>query len=199
MSEKIIIDEDECKIVLVDNFISDSLIKNLTAECETLPFSAKDFVMYGKKHKTPRKTCSLHFGEEKMTYTYSGIKEETEKATDSFQELKKKVDTYTSSKEGEEFNFALINHYKDGSNYISPHSDNEKCIVKHSTIASVSFGSERKFTLKRKRDKKKVEVNLKNGSLLLMMGKTQEKWTHQINKSKKITKERYNITFRRHY
>jgi alkylated DNA repair dioxygenase AlkB len=197
LNEKIIIDEDDCKVILVEKFIDKTTITGLKKDCLALPFSSKETLYYGKKVKTPRKTCSIHFGDKEMIYKYSGFTETTTKSPESYVQLKKKVDEYVKAKEGEEFNYALLNYYKDGEDSILQHSDNEKCIVPESTIASISFGTERKFIMKRIKDKKKIEIPLKNGSLLLMMGKTQEKWTHGINKSKKIKNERYNVTFRR--
>ena len=39
-------------------------------------------------------------------------------------------------------------------------------------------------------------IELDKGSLLIMSGKTQQYWEHQIPKTKKIVSERINLTFR---
>jgi alkylated DNA repair dioxygenase AlkB len=77
------------------------------------------------------------------------------------------------------------------------HSDNETTILENSTIASLSLGAERRFLLKHKQMKQKIEIILQNGSLLLMKENTQENWLHSIPKSTKIHLPRINLTFRK--
>jgi alkylated DNA repair dioxygenase AlkB len=51
--------------------------------------------------------------------------------------------------------------------------------------------------MKHRNDKKeKVKINLINGSLLVMRGRTQHHWLHQIPKTRKKVGERINLTFR---
>ena len=76
------------------------------------------------------------------------------------------------------------------------HSDGEKDLKKNGTIASLSFGEERKFSFKHKETKIKKELILENGSLLLMKGKTQSNWLHRLPPSKRIINPRINLTFR---
>ena len=45
----------------------------------------------------------------------------------------------------------------------------------------------------------KHKIVLENGSLLIMSGKMQHNWLHQIPKTKKTIGERINLTFRRIY
>ena len=79
---------------------------------------------------------------------------------------------------------------------MSWHSDDEKSLSKNSAIASVSFGSERKFSFKHKKTKETVSLILEHGSLLLMKDTTQTNWLHSLPKSKKIKEPRINLTFR---
>jgi alkylated DNA repair dioxygenase AlkB len=44
--------------------------------------------------------------------------------------------------------------------------------------------------------KEKLEIELGHGSLLLMKGACQDHWEHQIPKSRKVSGERINLTFR---
>jgi alkylated DNA repair dioxygenase AlkB len=57
----------------------------------------------------------------------------------------------------------------------------------HNTIASLSFGAERKFSFKHKQTKQIVSLVLEHGSLLVMKGATQSNWLHSLPKSKNIT------------
>jgi len=97
---------------------------------------------------------------------------------------------------GEKFNACLLNYYHNGSEAMSWHSDNEKEILKHSAIASVSFGAERKFGFKHNFSKEEISLMLENGSLLIMKDKTQIYWKHKLYTNAKIIEPRINLTFR---
>jgi alkylated DNA repair dioxygenase AlkB len=106
--------------------------------------------------------------------------------------LKQVVENLSNTK----FNSCLLNLYHDGNEGMGWHSDDEKSIEEHSTIASVSFGAERKLSFKHKQTKETISVLLENGSLLLMKDATQKNWLHGLPKSTKITLPRINLTFR---
>ncbi len=76
------------------------------------------------------------------------------------------------------------------------HSDKEKDLKKNGAIGSLSFGAERKFSLKHKKSNETVSLILKHGSLLVMKGTTQTNWLHRLPPSKKIEKPRISLTFR---
>ena len=99
---------------------------------------------------------------------------------------------------GESFNSCLLNYYRDGKDSVSWHSDDEKEYGKEPTIASFTLGTERDFMLKEKiKDGKKMKFKLESGSLLIMSGKTQEDWLHQIPKRAGVKTGRINLTFRK--
>ena len=79
---------------------------------------------------------------------------------------------------------------------ISWHADNERELGQNPVIGSVSFGAARPFQLKHKTLDEKRNIILDNGSYLLMKGRTQHCWLHQIPKSKRVLGERINLTFR---
>jgi alkylated DNA repair dioxygenase AlkB len=60
----------------------------------------------------------------------------------------------------------------------------------------VNFGATRKFQLRHKKTKEKIEIELKHGSLLIMRGSLQHFWQHQVPKTKKMVGKRINLTFR---
>ena len=76
------------------------------------------------------------------------------------------------------------------------HSDGEKDLKKNGAIGSLSFGAERKFAFKHKESKKKVDLYLEHGSLLIMKDETQTHWLHRLPPTKKINTPRINLTFR---
>ena len=78
------------------------------------------------------------------------------------------------------------------------HCDDEKELGQNPVIGSVSFGETRPFQLRHltRKNLKKVDIPLTNGSFLLMQGSTQHFWQHQIPKTSKEIKPRINLTFR---
>ena len=76
------------------------------------------------------------------------------------------------------------------------HADDEAELLHHGTIAAVSLGAQRKFVFKHRRTKEKVELQLENGSLLLMQGEIQDHWLHRLTTTTKVSVPRINLTFR---
>jgi alkylated DNA repair dioxygenase AlkB len=100
-----------------------------------------------------------------------------------------------------DFNAVLINRYRDGHDYISPHSDDDYGDPKP-TIPSLTLGAARPFRLaklvgKSKLDKSTtVEYLPSHGDLLVMRGTTNAEWQHWVPKTAKPIGERINLTFR---
>ena len=146
--------------------------------------------IFGKEIITKRKVAFL--GDEGISYKYSGKTKIAEKWLKFILEIKSTVEQIS----GEKFNACLLNYYHNGSEAMSWHSDNEKEILKHSAIASVSFGAERKFGFKHNFSKEEISLMLENGSLLIMKDETQIYWKHKLYTNAKISEPRINLTFR---
>ena len=146
--------------------------------------------IFGKEIITKRKVAFL--GDEGISYKYSGKTKIAEKWLKFILEIKSTVEQIS----GEKFNACLLNYYHNGSEAMSWHSDNEKEILKHSAIASISFGAERKFGFKHNFTKEEISLMLENGSLLIMKDKTQIFWKHKLYTNAKIIEPRINLTFR---
>ena len=146
--------------------------------------------IFGKEITTKRKVAFL--GDEGISYKYSGKTKIAEKWIKILSEIKSTVEQIS----GEKFNACLLNYYHNGSEAMSWHSDNEKEILRHSAIASVSFGAERKFGFKHNFSKEEISLMLENGSLLIMKDETQIYWKHKLYTNAKITEPRINLTFR---
>ena len=146
--------------------------------------------IFGKEIITKRKVAFL--GDEGISYKYSGKTKIAENWLKFILEIKSTVEQIS----GEKFKACLLNYYHNGSEAMSWHSDNEKEILKHSAIASVSFGAERKFGFKHNFTKEEISLMLENGSLLIMKDETQIYWKHKLYTSVKITEPRINLTFR---
>lgn len=147
-------------------------------------------IIYGKLIITKRKVA--WYGDTDFEYSYSNTTKKALPWTKELQELKSIVESRT----GETFNSCLLNLYHNGSEGMAWHSDAEKDLLKNGAIASVSFGAERKFLFKHKKDKTTVTTFLEHGSLLIMKDTTQTHWLHRLPPTTKTSKPRVNLTFR---
>ncbi len=147
-------------------------------------------VIFGKHMITKRKVA--WYGDKNYAYTYSNITKEALPWTAELQELKQLAEKITETT----YNSCLLNLYHDGDESMAWHRDDEKTLARHQSIASFSFGAERKFSFKHKTTQQKVCLILENGSLLVMKDKTQENWWHRLPKTKLVKTPRINLTFR---
>ena len=147
--------------------------------------------IFGKIYPQPRLTAL--YANNNKSYSYSNITMHPTLFTPTLFEIKSKIEKQINLN----FTSCLLNLYRDGNDSNGWHADNEKELGLNPTIASLSFGAERIFQMKHRNSKKeKVKINLTNGSLLVMKGRTQHHWLHQIPKTKKEVGERINLTFR---
>jgi alkylated DNA repair dioxygenase AlkB len=168
-----------------DYFNSEKIIANL----ESIKYNQNKIIMYGKEHLVPR--LEAWFGE--SNYTYTGVELTPQKPPAWIDSVQKKITEISSIR----FNSVLVNKYRDGSDYVSWHQDNEKELGLNPIIASLSFGGSRIFKLRNIKDKNlKVEIILDHGDLLIMGPKIQTHWQHELAKSKTYNNTRYNLTFR---
>jgi alkylated DNA repair dioxygenase AlkB len=96
-----------------------------------------------------------------------------------------------------DFNHLILNRYQSGQEFIGPHSDNEPELGQDPLIAALSLGATRDFILtsKRKRHIREI-IPLTHGSLIVMGGRCQYRWRHEIPKQPEVSSERINLTFR---
>ncbi|KAF4999718.1 hypothetical protein FGRMN_2283 [Fusarium graminum] len=107
---------------------------------------------------------------------------------------------------GHPLNHVLIQHYRDGNDYISEHSDKTLDIVKGSYIANVSLGAERTMTFRSKRKDKESSqdgtpspkasrrttqrARLPHNSLCRLGLQSNMHWLHAIRQDKRSKKEK---------
>jgi alkylated DNA repair dioxygenase AlkB len=160
---------------------------------EQIKWKQESMNMYGKQLNFPRLTA--WYGDRDKPYSFSGIKLQPNPWTEDLLLIKSKVESQTDKV----FNSVLLNQYRDGNDSISWHTDAEPELGNNPVIASVTFGATRKFQLRHKETKEKIELELVNGSLLVMQGELQHFWQHQIPKSTTVKNGRINLTFRSIY
>ncbi|MEQ1552676.1 MAG: alpha-ketoglutarate-dependent dioxygenase AlkB [Ferruginibacter sp.] len=156
----------------------------------TIAWKNDEAIIFGKRIITKRKVA--WYANKPFAYTYSNTTKYALPFTKELIELKNIVEEITKAK----YNACLLNLYHNGNEAMAWHSDNEKELAKNGTIASLSFGAERKFMFKHKTEGNTVSVLLENGSLLTMKDDTQTNWLHRLTTSTKIKTPRVNLTFR---
>ncbi|BFM16341.1 alpha-ketoglutarate-dependent dioxygenase AlkB [Maricurvus nonylphenolicus] len=169
---------------------AEQLMVSLTSE---LRWEQSTISMYGQAVKIPR--LNAWYGDPNARYQYSGALFDPLPWTDSLKELKRRVEIEL----GEQFNSVLANLYRNGSDSVSWHSDNEPELGRNPVIASLSLGQSRHFLLKHRKDRDlgTIKLMLSAGDLLLMKGATQHHWLHSVPKVSKTIGPRINLTFRR--
>ena len=155
-----------------------------------IEWANEKLILFGKEITTKRKVA--FYADSLIEYTYSHKTKKGLGWTPLLIEIKQLVSSYT----GSNYNACLLNLYHDGEEGMGWHSDDEKEIIPNSSIASLSLGAERKFSIKHKATKETHSILLENGSLLEMLGSFQKHWLHSMPKSKKIMDARINLTFR---
>lgn len=167
---------------------ADSYLETLL---NTLKWEQHSIKLFGKRIPQPRLTALYAINSQ--PYSYSGLKLVPLAFTNELKVLHSEIAKLT----GYSFTHCLANLYRDEKDSMGWHSDNERELGKEPVIASLSLGAERDFQLKHKTNLKlKQIIPLAHGSLLIMSGKTQEFWKHQLPKTSKIISPRINLTFR---
>lgn len=194
LDESISVVDDGLDISYWAAYLSKNEASNyLTLLLKEITWQQPEMWMFGRLVRTPRLTA--WHGDENTTYRYSGIINRPAPWTPLLSRLRHLVETTTDRK----FNSVLLNLYRNGSDYLSWHSDDEVELGVEPTIASLSLGASRTFCLRSKSpstNQKRVDIILGNGSLLCMRGQTQAQWDHSVKKEPKILDPRINLTFR---
>ncbi len=147
--------------------------------------------IFGKNIQLPRLVVA--YSDCHQNYAYSRITHKNNPLTQTFNNLLERVSSHLNI----EFNHLLLNLYRDGTNSIGWHSDNEKQLGNEINIAMLSLGVSRIFKIKHLPSKKIISFKLKHGSLLLMKHPFQVSWNHCLPKMPSIKDLRISITFRK--
>lgn len=159
---------------------------------EEVPWKQEQIRMFGKWLNMPRLTAWM--GDADAVYEYSGLVNQPMPWHSEVLELKLKIEAITKAC----FNSVLLNYYRNGSDSMGWHSDDEASLGEQPLIASISLGSTRKIRFRRKTGGKSWGYELPSGSLLVMLGEVQENWQHALPKNSQKG-GRINLTFRRVY
>jgi len=166
---------------------ADRLLAQLRSE---LIWEQREIELFGRRILQPR---LIAWGGE-LPYRYSGQTLEPRELPAFLAALMKQVRRAS----GTPFNHALLNRYRDGSDSMGLHSDDEPELGEDPVVATVSLGAARRFVLtpKKKRHGSPRELSLGHGALLVMGGACQRLYRHGVPRTRRPIGERISLTFR---
>ena len=185
--------EDGGELLLFEGWLSPAeaarCLSELTIE---IPWEQKEIVIMGRRILQPRLVAWI--GDREAVYTYSGVTNVPVAMTPRLADLRGRVDEAA----GVPFNSVLANLYRDEKDSMGMHADNEKELGTDPVIASLSLGAARRFQLRHAKRKSVAgrDLELGEGTLLIMRGTTQRFWRHGVPKEKGARGARINLTFR---
>ena len=172
-----------------ENFIGEELDRDLSEFLKTVEYSEVN----------GRSVAS--YGED---YNYTGrpannIKEIPSSIKKVIELVKAEFKQFTSS---QTINQVIVNRYKDGSSFMSKHSDNELDIKPDSEIFTVSLGCTRTMTFRDEStkpgsDNREKVLEVSGGSIYIMSQPSQSFWSHRMETTAvEDLPERVSLTFR---
>ncbi len=173
---------------------ADALFAALAA---TIPWETHHIRLFGRELASPRLSCWI--GDAGAQYTYSRTRFEPRTWPPALVLLRTRIEAVCAAR----FNSVLANLYRDGSDSMGWHSDDEPELGAQPVIASLSLGAERSFRLRRRLPRgvraapaDSCRLRLPHGSLLRMAGDTQRLYRHDVPKDRAVRSARINLTFR---
>lgn len=186
---KELLNDDTGQLYLVKNFDS-THSRDVLKWFDVSLLRQENITLFGKQYLQPR---LIRFeGDPEVFYTYSRKRYRAETWSAETKKIKDLLKPYIEY----DFNSVLINLYRDGSDSMGLHADNEPELGEDPIIASVSYGDEREMIFKENNGDRVLRITLPHGSLLIMKGAIQNCWKHEIRKTKKVLEPRLNFTFR---
>jgi len=149
--------------------------------------------MYGRMMCVPRGQASFTLNNNiHYNYKVSGGSPPNYLMNNKLKEITEKVNKILNTN----FNTILMNVYKNGDDCISFHKDKETGWVKNTGFATLSFGAERDFCLKKVDIGENKNILHKAGLIIYMPYPMNDYFLHAVPKRKKVTETRISLTFR---
>ena len=161
---------------------------------DDIPWRTATLTIAGQKRPLPRLQCWM--ADQRRSYSYSGLKLTPHPWNPDVLRIKARLEQLCEHS----FNSVLLNYYRDGSDSVSWHADDETELGPNPIVASVSLGAERTLEFKPKFNftSPKKQIELGNGSILIMGKTIQNNWLHQLPKISGTIDPRISLTFRNH-
>ena len=170
---------------------ADGLFQSLL---DDIPWRTATLTIAGQKRTLPRLQCWM--ADQGRSYSYSGLKLTPYPWNPAVLRIKARLEQLCEHS----FNSVLLNYYRDGSDSVSWHADDETELGPNPIVASVSLGAERTLEFKPKFNltTPKKQIMLGNGSILIMGKTIQNNWLHKLPKISGTIDPRISLTFRNH-
>jgi len=161
---------------------------------DVIPWRTATLTIAGQKRPLPRLQCWM--ADQGRSYSYSGLKLSPHPWNPDVLRIKARLEQLCEHS----FNSVLLNYYRDGSDSVSWHADDETELGPNPIVASVSLGAERTLEFKPKFNltTPKKQIVLGNGSILIMGKNIQNNWLHKLPKISGTIDPRISLTFRNH-
>lgn len=181
--------------------VFEHVLSDFEADLEKLrkdmwPEARPSYLMFGRpavSHRTQRFFAT----NPKIKYNFTGAPGETHVVDGGV--VQKCLDFAKQKYPEFDFNGVLVNLYKDFTDYIGWHADDERDLIPGAPILSFSFGSSRDFKIRRKIQKEAEAVRTVktlHNFLIVMGGDMQKEYEHSVLKSAKVGGWRINVTVR---
>lgn len=138
--------------------------------------------LFGRLVRVPRMVA--WYGDPGIRYGYSGLQHAAEGWPKPLSALREEL----TERLGMNWNFVLLNRYRDGRDWMGWHRDDEKEM--RGPVASVSLGATRRFRLQD--GDERYHLDLEHGSVVVFDGRLR----HTLARTSKSVGERFNLTFR---
>jgi len=170
---------------------ADRLLQSLL---DAIPWRTATMTIAGQKRPLPRLQCWM--ADQGRSYSYSGLKLSPHPWNPDVLRIKARLEQLCEHS----FNSVLLNYYRDGSDSVSWHADDETELGPNPIVASVSLGAQRTLEFKPKFNltTPKKQIVLGSGSILIMGKTIQNNWLHQLPKISGTIHPRISLTFRNH-
>ncbi len=184
-SDGVLADDEWGRIAYARRFVADSVARSWFAELrQAVDWKAERRWMYERKVDVPRLTAHFRL-------------EPPDPATGvpplAIRDAARQVVAGTAVP----FNSVGLNLYRDGRDSVAPHNDHLEEIVEGFPIALLSLGATRRMAIRARPPRRRIlDVDLENGSLLVMSYATQQHYTHAIPKTTEAVGERISLAFR---
>ena len=154
-----------------------------------LPWHVHVIRLFGREVPSPRLSCWI--GDPDAVYGYSGTRHSPHPWHTALQALRMRL----RSELDVDFNSVLANLYRDRTDHMGWHCDDEPELG--DLIASISLGAPRQFQFRpRPKGPIVLDLTLAPGSLLIMTRPVQQRYQHRIPATRKPVGARINLTLR---
>lgn len=180
INSNVLLETHQSSLTLV-KYKNTSLLKTIAQSIDSMLQDNPTVVIFGKSCFQHRSVGFFSDDQNVIGYKYSN---QTTYSIPLTPELSTLLDT-VNNQFCAKFNAILVNKYKNGSDYISAHADDEK-FLDNSGVVAISYGDTRIFRIRNKNTKQKVlDLEMESGDMLNMRGGFQKEFTHEIPPQKK--------------